>query len=142
MYETEERFHVVETILNKTTLISRRSATNSSQQPQATHIRRVGDQFSDEYLLVRVEGVDDEAHQLSDLSLEGEGLHVAGFRHAHVLGHLHDINRNRDANETAEGCTRLQITLRIGTRTRGCARESTTERRAFVRHEISAASIQ
>lgn len=55
---------------------------------QITHVRRVRNQFSDEYLLVRVEGVNDQAHQLSDLGLEGEGLHLAGVRHAHVLGHF------------------------------------------------------
>jgi len=44
----------------------------------------VRDQLSQEDLLVRVECVDDQGHQLSDLSLEGEGLcflrHLEGIR--------------------------------------------------------------
>ena len=43
-------------------------------------IRRIGDQLPEEDLLVAVEGVDDQGHQLGNLGLEGEGL---GF-----LGHL------------------------------------------------------
>ncbi len=39
-------------------------------------VGRVGDQLTEEDFLVRVECVDDQAHQLSDLGLEGEGLHV------------------------------------------------------------------
>lgn len=37
-----------------------------------THIRGVRDELSKEDLLVRIERVDDEAHQLVDLSLEDE----------------------------------------------------------------------
>ena len=44
-------------------------------------IAGVGDEHSEEDLLVRVEGVDDEGHQLGDLGLEGEGLGLG-------LGHL------------------------------------------------------
>lgn len=39
-----------------------------------TYIRGVGDQFPEEDLLVGIEGVDDQGHQLSNLSLEEEGL--------------------------------------------------------------------
>jgi len=39
-------------------------------------VGRVGDEFSEEDLLVGVEGVDDEGQQLSDLGLEGEGFGV------------------------------------------------------------------
>lgn len=42
-------------------------------------IGRVGDQLTEEDFLVRVEGVDDEAHQLGDLGLEGEGLDLGRF---------------------------------------------------------------
>ena len=49
-------------------------------------VRRVGDQLTKEDLLVRVERVDDEGHELGDLRLEGEGLDLrvhglADFRH-------------------------------------------------------------
>merc|ERR1712017_39494 len=45
-------------------------------------VRRVGDQLAEEDLLVRVERVDDQRHELVDLSLEREGL---GFsRHREV----------------------------------------------------------
>jgi len=37
-------------------------------------IRRVGDEFSEEDFLVGVEGVDDETHQLLDISTESEGV--------------------------------------------------------------------
>ena len=37
-------------------------------------VRGVGDELSEEDLLVGVEGVDDQTHQLGDLRLEGEGL--------------------------------------------------------------------
>ena len=46
-------------------------------------IRGIGNQFSKEDLFVWVESVDDQAHQLSDLGLECEGLDV--FRHLEVL---------------------------------------------------------
>ena len=41
-----------------------------------THIRRVGDQLSHEYFLVRIECVDDQAHQLSYLGLKREGFRL------------------------------------------------------------------
>ena len=37
-------------------------------------IRGIGDQLAQEDLLVGVEGVDDQAHQLLDISIEGKGL--------------------------------------------------------------------
>jgi len=40
------------------------------------YIRRVADEFSQEYLLVAVESVDDEAQKLVNLSLESEGFSV------------------------------------------------------------------
>ena len=36
----------------------------------------VGDQLTEEDFLVAVEGVDDQAHELSDLGLESKGLHI------------------------------------------------------------------
>jgi hypothetical protein len=50
-------------------LIGQRSETNLIQS-----VRRIGDQLAQEHFLVRVESVDDQAHQLIDLSLELEGL--------------------------------------------------------------------
>ena len=41
---------------------------------KATYIGGVTDEFTQEDLLVTVEGVDDEAEKLVDLSLEGKGL--------------------------------------------------------------------
>merc|ERR1719318_1134058 len=38
-------------------------------------VRGIGDQLSEENLFVGVESVDDEGHELSDLSLEGKGFH-------------------------------------------------------------------
>lgn len=55
---------------------------------RGTYIGRIGDQFSDEYFLVRVEGIDNQAHQLSDLGLEGEGLNLICIRHAYVFWHF------------------------------------------------------
>jgi len=42
--------------------------------PTCSYIGRIGDQFTQKYLLVGVERVDDEAHQLSNFRLKGEGL--------------------------------------------------------------------
>ena len=39
-------------------------------------IRGVGDQLTEKDFLVAVEGVDDQAHELSDLGLESEGFHI------------------------------------------------------------------
>ena len=39
-----------------------------------TYIGGVGNQFTKENLLVAIEGVDNQAHQLSDFSLKGEGF--------------------------------------------------------------------
>jgi hypothetical protein len=41
-----------------------------------THVRRVGNQFSEEDFLVGVEGVDDQTHELLNISIECES-----FRH-------------------------------------------------------------
>ena len=49
-------------------------------------VAAVGDQLPEEDLLVGVEGVDDERHELRDLGLEGEGLHVAVGSHLCVGG--------------------------------------------------------
>merc|ERR1719230_1239114 len=43
-------------------------------------VRRVGNQLAQEDLLVGVEGVDDEAHQLLDVSIEREGLRHGGLQ--------------------------------------------------------------
>ena len=40
------------------------------------YIRSIADEFTQENLLVAVEGVDDEAEKLVDLSLESEGFSV------------------------------------------------------------------
>lgn len=66
-----------------------------------TYVRRVRDQFTDEYLLVRVEGVDDQAHQLSDLGLEGEGFNFIGVHHGYVCWHIlrRPYLRERDSTE-------------------------------------------
>ena len=53
-----------------------------------THIRGVGDELSEEDLLVGVEGVNDQRHQLSNLSLESEGLHILLHCGAGFLWHL------------------------------------------------------
>ena len=37
-------------------------------------VRGVGDQFPQEDFLIRIEGVDDQAHQLLDVRSEGKGL--------------------------------------------------------------------
>jgi hypothetical protein len=44
-------------------------------------IRGIGDEFSKEDLLVRVESVDDETHKLLDISTESEGI----LRHEIVI---------------------------------------------------------
>ncbi len=58
---------------------------SSGYKLQQTYIRGVGDQLPEEDLLVGIEGVDDQGHQLSDLCLEGKGLSllllVHFFRH-------------------------------------------------------------
>lgn len=48
------------------------------------YIRCVGDELSEEDLLVRVEGIDDEGEQLVDLGLECEGLRLRTASHVHV----------------------------------------------------------
>lgn len=53
-----------------------------------THIRGIRDEFPEKDLLVRIESIDNERHKLSDLSLEGEGLHLA-IIHLNVFRHLH-----------------------------------------------------
>ena len=54
---------------------------------QATHIGGVGDELSKEDLFVGVEGVDDQRHKLSDLSLEGKGLSL--FLHGLIVCFRH-----------------------------------------------------
>lgn len=49
-----------------------------------TYIRRVGDQFTKENFFVRVEGVDDQWHQLSNFSLESESLDFIFFWHLEI----------------------------------------------------------
>jgi len=53
-------------------------------------IGSIGDELTKENLLVRIESVDDEAHQLGNLSLEGESLGL-GF-HLNFFGHLDDFD--------------------------------------------------
>ena len=48
---------------------------------EETYIRGIANKLPKENLLVRVKGVDDQAQQLVDLRLEGEGL---GFSHLHI----------------------------------------------------------
>lgn len=55
--------------------------THTCGMGKNTYIRRIGDQFSQEDFFVGVEGVDDERHQLGDLSLEGKGLDFSLFWH-------------------------------------------------------------
>ena len=52
-------------------------------------IGRVGDQLSKEDFFVGVKGVDNEGHELSNLSLKSEGFHF--------FGHLRDRCNGRKA---------------------------------------------
>lgn len=60
-----------------------------SKDPPAAgaHVGGVGDELPQEDLLVGVERVDDERHELRDLRLEGERLHLV-LSMLHLLGHL------------------------------------------------------
>ena len=49
-----------------------------------THIRAVRDELPEKDFFVRVERVDDEAHELRDLCLESERLHLCLVLHRHV----------------------------------------------------------
>lgn len=50
------------------------------------YVRGIGDQLPKEDLLVGIEGVDDQGHQLSDLCLEGKGLNICLL--VHFFRHL------------------------------------------------------
>lgn len=52
-----------------------------------TYVRRVGDYFSEEDLLVGIEGVDDEAHELSDLGLKGKSFDFSLVFHGSWVRH-------------------------------------------------------
>ena len=61
--------------------------TNDNKSIDFTHIRRVGDELPKEDLFVGIEGVDDQRHKLSDLSLEGKGLSL--FLHGLIVCFRH-----------------------------------------------------
>jgi hypothetical protein len=44
-------------------------------------VRGIGDEFSQKYFFVGVESVDDEAHQLLDISIEGKVLILVSCSH-------------------------------------------------------------
>lgn len=62
-------------------------ASPRAEEGERAHVRGVGDELPQKDLLVGVEGVDDERHELGDLRLEGERLRILLIA-LHLLGHL------------------------------------------------------
>ena len=54
----------------------KRSSVRNREKRRRTHIGGVADKLAKEDLLVGVEGVDDQAEELVNLRLEGEGLRL------------------------------------------------------------------
>jgi hypothetical protein len=44
-------------------------------------IRGIGDKFSEEDLFISIESIDDQAHKLLDVSIEGKVLSLLSFSH-------------------------------------------------------------
>lgn len=60
--------------------------------PARAHVGGVGDELPQEDLLIGIEGVDNERHELGDLRLEGESLRIL-FLVLHFLRHLQGKHR-------------------------------------------------
>ena len=63
------------------------------ERERETYIRGIADEFTKEDLFVAVEGVDDQAEKLVDLSLESEGLCIS---HLHVSHYCTKRKRARE----------------------------------------------
>ena len=56
-----------------------------------SYIRRIGNQFPQKYLLVTVEGINDQTHQLSDFCLESKSLSILLV--GHLQGEKYNVNK-------------------------------------------------
>ena len=75
--------------------------------------RGVGDQFTKENLFVGIESVDNQAHQLSDFSLEGKSLHIVICHFVGSVGYFWILKIWQDFFSIDCICARLERSVRI-----------------------------